>query len=1685
MTGEGTSNSDSAKRELVNKDNRIESASKPAGARLPEVFADVFPVELDEISKRRRIVALNRGKDESGNLVGLALSGGGIRSATFCLGLLQGLKSAGLLRIFDYLSTVSGGGYVGGWWSAWLARPSLGVQDLKNPASFVAKLRNNSDTSLSLRERLTPKVLALLSNHNEDDEPSDLLVNEVLFELSDLLCRADFFDDRWMDVVSEETKRLFEEAKNKGQFFWANRALLSDAYPGEIISGLFPPHEGIEPRRARYQQMTDLEETDERNGKPRATRETASAWADPIHHLRLYANYLTPRRGLLSSDTWRAVAVATRNITMSWLVLLPMLVAVVLAGQLYFVFQDNPVGTFIKPSHDTNQRLSAREQRFALAEAKERLSVSEASSATLDSEPSLSYEAKLEDARIQVESELIKRRNDALRIRALQVVAARAEEGNDSAKLYLDWKARADNKQDQEAIDYIDLHSVAGLSNQRELSLRDGLIQQSDKGDSEAQRILKALSLRDNLIQRSDKGDPDARRILKAGFLTFEIEEQLVARDAQVARAWFAAKPLVAIAGWIALMGLAWLYFTVETNHTRDRVIAIAGTLVVAAVIITAITFLGEWHAVRDWWEDGVAWHFTWLIMGVLLLAFALRRPGGFLNLKFVVWGLMLIGVSSVILAVSDSSFLPWILGNIRLVLTVSIAVGAALVYAQRRRAKARRLASASLPGSRPGEAEEQIHDLWRNQITLVHARLLAALVLVAIVLFISGFGHEMVTVLSINEGWKIPRELGPWVALIASVFGSLFTVFKVKPRGGEDKRQTSEPNVVSRAIFALTPPLVVLVLAVLAAWAGHALLAMIEDNRQTVNYLSYLIAVSAPLYFMLAVFEMGFPTALSNIRKIAMLSWLIVPAVWVGHTLFRSVGYNSSASQIGLSIVTAVFILGMALLFTSLRKHRGSDTSTKERIMDWATVASFLVVSVVCDFGAADHQYSPTEPGRASLLDLVGVYLGTRKFQHVWLVILPLLIALLVGGLVLYRWMVTEVEDEESKTPRRAFKLARFKQLAAENRIVAGWPNDKRKSWREVRRRDLLWLLGAACIVLAFAASCFSYDLIAEAIGTPSSHSHLSYIGLTLCGAALSVTLFFFRKARLALQAVEPGGQANAETQPAVDRVKTAQSSAQTSGRAKKLLTYMTHPRVIVAMMPVFWLALAVPVAMLVVRTLRFSRAFEPEDRIATSVALAAIVLCFTYIRFEMRLSKGNNRRWLFLITCAYITLLDLLFISFVPKLETHPNILYAHAVIGLMATALAWVVGLGWMADPNAFSMHAFYKARLARAYIGASNIRRSRQRKQITEPSTDDDLPLKDLRNADKGAPYHLINTTLNLVAARDLATAQRSAASFVLSQRYCGSARTGYRNTPEFMGGRLTLGTAVAISGAAASPNMGTRTPSATLAMLMTLLNVRLGYWVPTPDKPFWHYPQTRLWPFYLANEFLSHTNELSDYCYLTDGGHFDNTGLYSLIERGCKYVVVADCGADPKSSFSDMGEVIRRCRIDFGAEINIDLSQFIDDEEVEPRRKRKRPRLPFVVGSIKYSAEHLAQLRKAEGTHRVKPGREKRDGVIILFKPSITASKPADVTQYELDNPVFPQQSTTNQWFGEAQFESYRRLGEYCAQRAFQKLKYESPDSRRFVSSLFRAVEDRFKAETAKQKASPLKTVSSIESAASD
>jgi hypothetical protein len=434
----------------------------------------------------------------------------------------------------------------------------------------------------------------------------------------------------------------------------------------------------------------------------------------------------------------------------------------------------------------------------------------------------------------------------------------------------------------------------------------------------------------------------------------------------------------------------------------------------------------------------------------------------------------------------------------------------------------------------------------------------------------------------------------------------------------------------------------------------------------------------------------------------------------------------------------------------------------------------------------------------------------------------------------------------------------------------------------------------------------------------------------------------------------------------------------------------------------------------------------FDKINQLAATfvaVAVLASVIGVSWARRTWKIALGSARPVVLLgIASASAVLCLLANGGIANRVHSNPTLAPMLAALLWIALLVGGVIGIGWLADPNLLSMHGFYMSRLTRAYLGASNT--ARDNEEITDAAPGDDVKLTDLWNHSEGGPYHLVNTTLSLVGGSDLATSQRSAENFVMSKYHCGSARAGYRCTAEYMSGELTLGTAAAISGAAVSPTMGSKTPSAALSLLLSLMNVRLGFWAPTPSGRRWNEPHARLWPFYLLRETLANTGQIGTYCYLTDGGHFDNTGIYALVERGCRYIVFCDCGADPAFGFEDIGTAIRRCRIDFGTEITLDIEGYArrNPDDLKSRRH-------FVRGTIVYQDAHLRMLD-------IEPTPDSRQGVIFWIKPVVLPQDPADVRQYGLEFPVFPQQSTADQWYDESQFESYRRLGHDSAREAF-------------------------------------------------
>jgi len=266
----------------------------------------------------------------------------------------------------------------------------------------------------------------------------------------------------------------------------------------------------------------------------------------------------------------------------------------------------------------------------------------------------------------------------------------------------------------------------------------------------------------------------------------------------------------------------------------------------------------------------------------------------------------------------------------------------------------------------------------------------------------------------------------------------------------------------------------------------------------------------------------------------------------------------------------------------------------------------------------------------------------------------------------------------------------------------------------------------------------------------------------------------------------------------------------------------------------------------------------------------------------------------------------------------------------------------------DVNDFSLHHFYRNRLVRCYLGASNPNRTPQ--PFTGFDPNDDLPLKELAVNYPG-PYPILNAAINITSGAELGYATRRAKSFVFTPLYCGYdvifpgdgqnrfklenacelsfsktelGRTSESLTRMSADDGIALGTAMAISGAAASPNMGYFTSPAT-GLFMTLFDVRLGWWMGNSRfTPKWKSAGPTSGLGYLVSELVAQSDQNKDYVYLSDGGHFENLAVYELIKRHCQVIVACDAGCDDSYAFDDLLSLIEKARTNFGARIEIDF-----------------------------------------------------------------------------------------------------------------------------------------------------------------
>ena len=362
-------------------------------------------------------------------------------------------------------------------------------------------------------------------------------------------------------------------------------------------------------------------------------------------------------------------------------------------------------------------------------------------------------------------------------------------------------------------------------------------------------------------------------------------------------------------------------------------------------------------------------------------------------------------------------------------------------------------------------------------------------------------------------------------------------------------------------------------------------------------------------------------------------------------------------------------------------------------------------------------------------------------------------------------------------------------------------------------------------------------------------------------------------------------------------------------------------------------------------------------------------------------------------------------------------------------LVTGVVGAYLIGKLVDANATGMHGFYRDRLSQGYLVGVD------RDGVLGP--EDDLSLVDVCQEGSGAPYHLLNASLNM--QRESAGAQRWRNSdfFVFSKRWCGGPYSEYCRTEhlEHLAPDIHLGSAMAVSGAAAAPNMGSQT-SAFLVMLMTLLNVRLGLWLPTPRRVrrlarlgtigaagdargrlrrWWLRLRNRPSGYYVVDEMASRLDASGPYVNLSDGGHLENTGAYELLRRRCRFIIIGEAESDPEMRFGALAALMRFAAIDLGIRIEIDPA-------------------PLRPGPAGNSSGHWAtgEIHYPPLT----PGGKEELGRLLYVKASVDGEESEIIREYRARHPDFPQESTADQVFEEDQFEAYRALGSHIGGKLF-------------------------------------------------
>ncbi len=369
----------------------------------------------------------------------------------------------------------------------------------------------------------------------------------------------------------------------------------------------------------------------------------------------------------------------------------------------------------------------------------------------------------------------------------------------------------------------------------------------------------------------------------------------------------------------------------------------------------------------------------------------------------------------------------------------------------------------------------------------------------------------------------------------------------------------------------------------------------------------------------------------------------------------------------------------------------------------------------------------------------------------------------------------------------------------------------------------------------------------------------------------------------------------------------------------------------------------------------------------------------------------------------------------------------------------------------SPNANSLHRLYRDRLSKAFLfdpvtiegrPAGSRSGTHISAPLNVPVADELMKYENFELAPLDrfklsqiscayTPYHLINTALNIQGSKYANRRGRNAEFFIFSPRFTGSSATKFVRTKEFEVevDEFDLATAMAVSGAAASSNMGANSIKP-LTPTLAILNVRLGYWVANPRRLVQDGKPRSMFAsvfeqLYFLQELFGLMREDSEIVYLTDGGHIENLGIYELLRRRCRLIIAVDAEADSDMSFGSLVALQRYARIDLGVLISLPWAEIRDGTRQAAQVIAKSGGLP------PHAAPHGPHCAVGEITY---PQNQK--GILLYVKSSITGDENDYIVEYKRRFPEYPHETTADQLFTEEQFEVYRALGFHAVNELF-------------------------------------------------